>query len=374
VRFKDDDFACGRLGSGTPAGMRARAVVPLLASLLCCAQPTRVRIAEAGGLIDVVLPTLLNLDTINGDVGELLGGARIHFDRVDEALDRGQNRELLVAHPKPVQAHYVVNGDQVAVATDFDTLVMFSTYAHLERVALAFDALGVVAASTPMPVYYAPTVAGGSLPSTDVAAYYAGVDFFVIESAGDLPGLPLGTNAGVVAHEYSHRVWYYELWRANLLEQLPAILDDDAQTTSYNLLRAANEGVADYFGAVVSDDASYIAQSFDGVGQRGLDATYEVASAWIGGQEPLLIGRYDPSPLGSVLASTLWRIRDSDALDHAIIATLRALTPSTPLDYELGDFETELLHQLDADARIDACNHFEDSYAVVWDRFASVCP
>jgi hypothetical protein len=350
-------------------------LVVLVAGLICCAEPTRVRIAEAGGLTDVTLPSLLDLDTVSGEVGEILSDARIRFDRVDEVRDRGQNRELLVSHAKPVRAQYLVDSDRVAVPTDFDTLVMFSIYAHLERAALAFDALGVVVASTPVPVYYAPVMEGGTLPSTDAAAYYTGVDFFVVESAGDLPGLPLGANAGVVAHEYSHRVWYYELWRASLLEHLTAILDDEAQTASYNLLRAADEGVADYFGAVISDDASYIAQSFDQVDERRLDVTREVASAWVDGREPVRAGRYDPYPLGSVLASTLWRMRaHSDELDATIIATLRALFPSFPLDYQFGDFEIELLRQLDANARIDACDLFEDSYSVVWDRFTSVCP
>jgi hypothetical protein len=76
-----------------------------------------------------------------------------------------------------------------------------------------------------------------------------------------------------------------------------------------------------------------------------------------------------------VLASTLWRLR-SNTLGAAIIAAERELSSrlATPLVYNLGDFEVELLRQLDGPTRVDACNEFEESYAVAWDRFASVCP
>lgn len=351
-------------------------LAPLVLSVLACGDATRVRILSAGGPVNVTLPTLHSLDTVSGDAGELLGGARIRFDRVDELLDRAQNRELLVARARPVHAHYLVNQNQVAFATDFDTLVLFSTYAQLERAATAFAGLDVPIAATPVPVYYAPVVEGGVLPSTDVTSYFVGADFFVVEETGeDLAGLPLGANPGIVAHEYSHRIWYYELWRASLLEHLQDILDDPAQSASYNLLRAVNEGVADYFGAVISEDPRYLSETFDWreVEHRFLDGQPQLDSDWLGGRAPLLLGRYDPYPFGTVLASTLWRSR-SDALDTALIATLRAVTPELPLAYQAGDFEAELLRQLDDATRIDACDHFEQSYSVIWDRFASVCP
>jgi hypothetical protein len=137
-------------------------------------------------------------------------------------------------------------------------------------------------------------------------------------------------------------------------------------------LRAADEGIADYFAAVVTGNPAYHGDSFHHLEVRYLDQFSAVEVEWVDGTAPTVAGQYDPYPLGTVLASTLWRARallDTD-LDSAVVASLRALGDrlSSPLQYDLGDLELEIL------GRVDACTEFEEAYAVIWARFASVCP
>jgi hypothetical protein len=284
--------------------------------------------------------------------------AHLHLDRADETVD-------VVAGARPIRANYVTAGN-VAVPRDVVTLMAFSMYAHLERAALHFEALGA-GFDTPAPVYYEPIVAGGALSGV---AYFAGADFFAVDP-GAADELPVAANPGVLAHESSHRVWHNLVWQRRLLTRLPAIAADAEQLAAFHLLRAADEGIADYFAAVVTGNPAYHGDSFYHLEVRSLDRFSAVEVEWVDGTAPTVAGQYNPYALGTVLASTLWRARAAFGtdLDSAVVASLRAVGDrlSSPLQYDLGDLELEILR------RVDACTEFEEAYAVIWARFASVC-
>jgi hypothetical protein len=271
--------------------------------------------------------------------------------------------------------------DGVAVATDFDTLSMFTTYALLETSAGYFQELGLNAAETPAPTLYGPRLAGAmTLVSRDTVFYLNGLDLFVVFPGARADRIPPGLNLGVMAHEYAHRVWYYELWNGSLMAMLPELLADADGLRTYNLIRAASEGVADFFGASVANDPRFVSDSVPGGGDgRDLDVEKVIAQAWVSGDVPTLLGGYDPYALGSVLAAVLWRIdrqTTATALPSALVAAMRDVGDRVRArrQYALADFERALVAALPDGARSDACTALQQPYAVVWDRLAVVCP
>jgi hypothetical protein len=329
---------------------------------------------------DVVLETLESLDQVRGTTTTLYGAATLRLGDLEAMLDHGANREEFVRREQPVAARWVTAGD-VAVASDYPSLSMFTTYALMEQSAEMFRGLGVRCVETPIPTHYAPRLSGAtSLPTRDNAFYQNGLDLFVILPDAREDRVPTGLNAGVIAHEYTHRVWYYELYNGSLLAMLPDLLAAPDGARSYNLLRAAGEGVADYFGARAAGDPDFVADSVPGEGHgRDLAVEKVVDPQWISGDAPTLLGAYDPYALGGVLAAALWELdaaTSAAALPGALVTAMRVVGERVrdTLHYDLGDLERAAIVELPLGARADACATFAGPYAVVWDRFATVCP
>jgi hypothetical protein len=370
--------------------MRPLFVVATLVGMISgCGDPTLLRVldeVDPGGdytTVDVPIGSLEDIGAVEGSRAKLFGGADVSFLSTELPEDGGESRDQFVDDEHEVSAHWVQDGD-VVVATDFDSLQMFSIYAHLEQAAIYFEALGVDRASVDQaPVYYEPGIeSADGIPSEDNALYHFGIDGFIVLEHDVLEDIPLGMNSGVMAHEYGHRVWSYETWggeRFALGSQLD--FSDPGTLSEMNLLTGCDEGIADFFAAMITGNPRFIEPSlYDYLGdERSLDVLRQVESSWVTGNQPAAGGAYYPYALGAVLASTLWHVAEDvgqDVTAAAVLAAERATFEafSATLSYSFGDFENEILQALPGGARSAACSRFEYSYQTEPGLFTAVCP
>jgi hypothetical protein len=372
----------------------------LLFFIAGCGEPALVRIVDrvdADGTFstrDVELVTLESVTEVRGGAAALRGGATLDV-LAAPPIDRGVGRAELFRDDVTPQVEWIADGD-VAVATSYDGLAMLSAYAHFERAVLFFQELGIAIASDPVPVYYHPTIDDGArfgIPSTDNAAFFPNADAVFLLPMVVLDDIPFPVNGGVLAHEYAHRVFYYEAWGARMFEILSSALDASAPdpneaATSWNLIRATDEGFADLYGALIFDDPRFISHSvFPELAEpRDMSVLRSIDPSWTSGVAPTAHnGAYDPYAVGAVLASTFWAIKDlagAGPLAAAVVAAQRAqaaalaqrFQTSRRLDYSVGELEARVIAGLPAAVRSDACDRARLSYSAAWSSFSGVCP
>ncbi len=363
----------------------------LIVTLASCADVgTTVRIldrAAADGSYttrDVELSTLRDVDTVSGDVAQMRGGATVRADPALTPADRGASRAAYVAGDAAARASWIADG-AVAVPTDFDTLTLFTAYAHLESAARHFLDLGVEAAADTLPVYYNPSVdkaEGVSFPERDNAAYFPEADAFLLLPPRVLQDVPLAMNPGVIAHEYAHRVLYDQLWGGEMFASLEEHREQPGSGNAWNRIRATDEGVADFFGAAVTGDPNFLGASTpaDISEPRDLSTARFLDSAWVNGREPTdENGEYARYLPGAVVGSALWRlgeIASVEETERAVLAAEAELFAQVrgQFEYEFGDLESAVIRHLAVEHRAEACAALRPRYLVVWSRFASTCP
>lgn len=315
------------------------------------------------GLDIGTLTTLKNLRTMEGDAVQIIGGASITIDYDEIARENPQTVEethaLTMKEPGgPVDfAWFEVDG--VIHPEDFHSLNIATTYYNFERSHLYFARLGVPLFN--LPVLYFPEMREGpasALVDLHDNAYWDPVaKLFAVLPFQDVRELPMGMNLGVIAHEYAHAVfssrvftnpgvpWMYTEYFAAPEKWLRAM----------NINRSINEGLADYFGAVVSGDPAFLRKSLSDHAQaRRLDPdeprclTRELRDALHGTPH----AQYNPYPVGSVLSAVLWEslsgapIERRDTVAQAMVDAMALLEPVFAKDGPLGDRVT-LVHVLD---------------------------
>lgn len=365
-------------------------VLAVAVGVAACGETARVRIIDVVaadgtlGFEDVTLATIEDLEAVSGRPATMFGDAAIELGTGERPVDGGASRAAFVAHPRHVSANWVMDGD-VAVASDYDSLLMFTAYAHFEAAALFFTGVGFIATDAGVPVYYEPEIKDGEeigFPDTDNAAYFPEADAFILLPMSILQDVPFGMNPGVVAHEYSHRVWYHTFWSGELFAALEEFGNDGGAGRAWNRIRATDEGVADFYGAAVSGDPDYLAQSAPPAiaAPRRLAEVRLLDPAWLGGTQPVdESGNYRVYIPGSVVASALWRVSEvvgAQAVGEAVLAAQQSLAPTVrrTFRYEYGQLEAEVVANLAAADQAAACSQFQESYAAAWGQFAAVCP
>ncbi|MEZ4271666.1 MAG: hypothetical protein R3C68_09615 [Myxococcota bacterium] len=338
----------------------------------------------AGGdfsTVDVEIPTLTDLTHLQGTIAEVFGQAQFNADPRLPCLDNGNSRDAMVLGGHRVNARWIEKNG-VTVAIDFDSLAMFSAYAHVESAAVYFQQLGVSAAHTSVPIYYHLSIPSGAdniFPPTDNALYLRPADALVVQPMRFLQDIPFSMNPGVIAHEYSHRVFYHEAWGGQLFTLLGGCF---APTNAVNLVLAVDEGVADFFGAVLSGDPQFLQHSvFLQLAQpRDLSVPRAVDATWLNGTAPLNSqGSYTPYPLGTVLAAVLWDFaieQGTDLVARAVLASQRRLFAqlNTELTYRVGQFAAWVIEELPSTNRLELCERAAAAYAASWESFAMTCP
>lgn len=350
----------------------------------------------------VELPTLRDVVGLQGSAANLVGGARIVVDSTDPLLQGNltdaQLASALIKDSGSVPRASYLQKDDVLWPADFDSWNLVTTYYNFEQ---AFDYFQQVvnvpsAELSGSTVYYFPefTLKDESPdPQEDNALFFAPVQAFLVLPFQSLQKVPLSMNPGVIAHEFSHRVFNRRAYDGMSVPTPFIQWQSLLQTPALNLLKSFDEGLADYHAVGASCQTAYgcnpdfLAASFDSslVTDRDLSAsdkcmtealrteyqTYNVTQFMAAGVQ---------YKLGTVIASALYHAGESQGaatrveLERAVVAAYADSTPATPGVRELiadnlntpegltlgklaGAF---VQHVTDLPLQVELCNQFMD--------------
>lgn len=282
--------------------------------------------------------------TLEGTAARFLGAARLIEDMDDPAVASATTYEqlanaLLKNEGSPVRAH-LYNRDGVMWPADLHSWNMATAYYLLERAADYFRETSSVPESAldQAAVYYLPDIRfdGRQEYETDNAFYMPLIDGLLFVKEKHLEQLPLSINRGVIVHEYAHRVFNKLVFRG---ARAPAALiqwDLPGPTPGINLLKALNEGLADYH--AVSESCRTAAEGGYGCDPRFMADTFggEIADARdisLESRQCLTQAQWDALreenhvqftergahyQVGSIIASALWQAGQSTGQQHAM--------------------------------------------------------
>lgn len=299
-----------------------------------------------------------------GSVAELRGGGSLELATTPPVTEADYLGAIRVEGHETPSIELELDSAGVAVPWDYESLLLVSLYHHLERARAFFDRAGVPGAVVGrLPVHYSPRYSLPLIPLplplfTDNAAYAPTLDAFLIPPSFFLDDVPLVANRGVVVHEYSHAVFNRRVMGG--VKVAPYLVETDWPDVARNELRSLDEGLADLFGALEVGDPGFIEPS---IPPEKLDLDRNLEEDHTYDAELLLrstgdaIGDYDPYPLGSVVASTLWALRAAAGGDVALAEV--ALEASAGLSpgsgFRLETFFDRVHELLPETARREAC-------------------
>ena len=335
--------------------------------------------ADAYQLHTQHLSTLENARRIRGSVAKLRGGASLHVESLlfQGDLDFKSETEArnfdLVSGDHPVWAQYAYR-DKVITPSDWESLMMFSFYHHVEEGISYYRVLGVPEEAlgqlvSHFQVQFSSAFVGG-LPLVGKNAAYTPIDdtFLLFPSFTDNNRIPLIVNEGVVVHELAHAIKHRILHGEN---RLPIPMRDDWPDAALNAYNSEDEGFADFFATVYSKNNDFISLS---IKDEELDRNIALArpfsqELYDAMQEDAL--SYDPYPLGSAFASWLYAIGQGDedkllSIAQICIETLANIEASLNADYSLHVLMQALIARLPEELATEACtlleNRLEDDF------------
>ena len=251
------------------------------------------------------------------------------------------------------------------LAEDYHSLAMATFYHHLEAGRAHFTALGAEhALPDRIPTWYTPAFSGsmfGPLGGlTDNAGYLPTLHGFLLFERAILAEVPLPLNGIVVTHELSHAIFEAI---ANGREGVPAWIRHGWPHEAGNLERSLNEGLADLFAALQFDEPDILGESAAAFAEdRDLDADlFDILTVPDSDEAP---ETYNPYPLGTLIASALWRHAQSlgDPLKVGR-ATLTALAQVREREgdgpFTLDRFFTPLIQATPASQRLALCTRLQ---------------
>jgi len=412
---------------------RSHGTLALALILVACdaTPPTQLRVVwldddHQHRLRDVPIPAGTDLERLTSDAIRFRGGGRVVVDglRFQKLAGSTVSADQLRALARDdmgtaVRLRFTREGD-VAVPDDYDSLLMASAYFGLDR-ALAFLSASdwTLATRSTFEVCYRCGLyidVGTVLPYlvSDNAAYAPFADLFALVPELLLSEIPIAADAAMLTHESSHRVFHFQVYQgAALGELLRQFVQQTELSTdewrSHNLLKALDEGSADFLAAAFARDPSFAAAGLgslaldrDLTGARAQDERYDAAFAEAArknldvsvrsdGGHDVGSGSWDPYHLGTIWAGALWRMGDRAAADAvrpdidvewlrdqlapALIAAEGDLGLALSRRFEF-DFESilePLLERLPDAERSAACARLAITFSDVLDR-VEACP
>lgn len=255
------------------------------------------------------IPTLTNPYQMEGTLGNMYVGGVFEMDIANTSLSY---------QPGPAVRPIFTVQDDTAFPVDRDGLIAFSFYAHLEdTLTFLSQSNHDFSAITPVNVAVSPILPDITLALLPLenAAYVPSVHHFIILSDLLEKDVPLAANKGVVAHEFGHAVFHYLSTGGTQTDRMVA-----ADSLGQSSIASLDEGLADVLGYLVSNQPNFIAASLPNQ-NRALDTLHLAEDVeTLPGEEPedSILSTYDPYPLGSVFASTIWSI-DQDINDRILL-------------------------------------------------------
>jgi len=346
-----------------------------------------VALGEADGALSLeVRPvgTLTHLSSLQGEAASLRVGARVNLDPVaiQEAIFRGEVVDdqslrafILKDEGAPPAARFDLSELEgwgpAYLGADLHAFSMASAYAAVEGARARAISWGLrPACHAPLPIYYDLHYVDHSVsphPLIDDAAYFDLLGGLMILPFSPGETLPAALNPGVLSHEYAHALWDCLL---NKLQGTQAV-DRALDPASDFLLRALNEGLADFVGAGVVGRPRYLASSYPELRERRDVSTRRALSPELLPGHPDFVA--DPYALGAVYAAALWELSEGAGVDPVGAGMLRGLDQlrarlpgkieqAAPLD--ATTLASWVLLGLRADLALDrpACEIFERAF------------
>ncbi len=318
-------------------------------------------------LQEVELPTLGTLRGLDGDITNLIGGVDLAVDAFavveteDDLVDA-----IKVRGGRPVDVRWFLQGE-VVVPEDFGSLLLFTYYRNMERCSAFFHEHGVPGdVPGKIPTFHLPTfgtiLLGGFQIISDNAGFASALGAFALFPRSMLlDRLPLAMNPGVVCHEYSHAV-FHSLVAGDALAPAGTLVDWPIRAE--NLIRSVDEGFADLAGALATDNPVFLDPSVPAAisSERDLSIIHEFDDAMDSRLERRLF--YDPYPLGSVFASTLWRVRleiGTSAAAQSLVEAMELLGEVAGPDLEISTVTDVLYETMVEEGRGPLCESLEEA-------------
>jgi hypothetical protein len=260
----------------------------LLAAVSCAPQtqvPTKVRalVLSSNGEYEpteVELRTLTDIVSLEGKVARMQGDAVLRLSSSDPEVQAATSGEALMramtkSEGRSVTASYITDAQGVLWPADFHSWNLVTTYYNLERAWEYFTTdLAVPQAELPQTtVHYFPEFVladASDQPQLDNALFFSPLQAFLVLPFDKLQKAPLAINASILTHEYAHLVFNRRVYNGSYLpDALNRWAQDGDSTPGLNVLKALDEGIADFHAYVASCktrfgcNARLLATSFD---------------------------------------------------------------------------------------------------------------
>jgi len=299
------------------------------------------------------ISTIQSLNQMKGTVGKVVY-SRDNLGTRPEILDAGVGFE-------PVDVQFAKSGETY-FPLDYHSLFAASLYYAIERGHILFSSLDPTAdLSRIVPnfsdtsiVHEARRTFGeiGAKPEvTDNAEYLsrrikAGGqtteirNYFFSFPTDTVKDMPLGLNLGIMVHEYTHMVFNYLFYEAAFARNADVSKDDQrAARTTLNTIRSMDEGNADYFGFLASQDPGFFLCSYPGE-NRDLSVSKTINSYY---ESIATDSEFDPHVGGAVWAYALYKIgelighqQNGQALVKTMANLVSCTTSGTTINMNFG--------------------------------------
>ncbi|MBZ4417681.1 hypothetical protein [Myxococcus sp. RHSTA-1-4] len=313
---------------------------------------------------EVELKTVTDIVGLKGTVADLHGGARIVYDSQDQDLQTATTPEafanaLLKGAGHDVKASYI-DQDGILWPADFHTWNMVTAYYNLERAFDYFQNVGNIPAADfkdPVKTYYFPEFVIADIdkdPLVDNALYFSPMASFMVLPFDQLQRAPLAINAGIIAHEYSHRVFNLKAYNGAPFPEALSLWSSSSPSPGANILKSLDEGLADFHAygttcrSIKGCDTRFLGTSFEGeyaqiAANRDLAVTNRCMTAALRNQ--LLnqgLGEFSGKEyeVGTLIASALYQAGENtgqrEVLMRSVVAAYNDSSPQTPGLYQLA--------------------------------------
>jgi len=305
---------------------------------------------------EVQLELVKDVVALSGPLGTVLGNARLVLDGNDPLWQNaGTDAARVAAVTKqagnPVHAHYIDKGG-VLYPADFHTWSLVTAWYGLEEAYRYWQGVGVPGEEmNGLTLHYFPEFsipgAGPVKPETDNAFFFSPLQAFVVLPFESLQGVPLALNAGILAHEYAHRVFNRRVYGGATLPAPLVTWPVGGASAGANLLKAADEGFADYhaYGATClapsGCNPNFLASSLPASEVEARDfsrADRCLSSAQRFAMEGDTLTTFDmrrgPYEVGTVIAAALYQAGEKSGqrqdLQRALLAAYANSAPQKP--------------------------------------------
>ena len=325
-------------------GARARSIAlgaALLAALGCApddASPLSAVVVawdpgnQAYELAQVKITTLASVRTMQGQSGNVEAGGSVRLDaqavEAAGATVSSLRAQAFVSTPGPVALQFTLaNG--LVYPEDYDALELLSFYSALEKSRAELATWGLQSlVAAPIFDHVDLENESGLSPLAEGELFLEPLNAFFLPSLAPQQLIPPQMNLGAVAHALGVEAWQEVVWQGAPADPAYAVAASDPDAiAAIHVGQSLRLGVGDLFGALLTEDPRWFDHSLPQTsGARDLDQLRCGSSAMLqalgvpDSQVP-----YDPYPLGTVLAYSLWdTAQNSDPTELAtgVVAAL----------------------------------------------------